>query len=151
MERKCKVLVVGAGPGGYVAAIRAGQLGLKTIIVEGDRAGGTCLIRGCIPSKAVIHAASRFEELSAHAGAGEMGISLPDGPLLNMGALVAWKESIVDKLNSGVETLLKKAGVELLQGWATFRDGKTCDIRTANGSVSVTAEHVILARPLIHI
>ena len=111
MERKCKVLVVGAGPGGYVAAIRAGQLGLNTIIVEGDRAGGTCLIRGCIPSKAVIHAASRFEELGAHAGAGEMGISLPDGPLLNMGALVAWKESIVDKLNSGVETLLKKAGV----------------------------------------
>ena len=123
---KFDVVVIGAGPGGYVAAIRAGQLGLKTIIVEGDRAGGTCLIRGCIPSKAVIHAASRFEELGAHAGAGEMGISLPDGPLLNMGALVAWKESIVDKLNSGVETLLKKAGVELLQGWATFRDGKTC-------------------------
>ena len=145
MERKCKVLVVGAGPGGYVAAIRAGQLGLKTIIVEGDRAGGTCLIRGCIPSKAVIHAASRFEELGAHAGAGEMGISLPDGPLLNMGALVAWKESIVDKLNSGVETLLKKAGVELLQGWATFHDGKTCDVKTADGSVTITAEHVILA------
>jgi dihydrolipoamide dehydrogenase len=145
MERKCKVLVVGAGPGGYVAAIRAGQLGLNTIIIEGDRAGGTCLIRGCIPSKAVIHAASRFEELGAHTGAGEMGISLPDGPLLNMGALVAWKESIVDKLNSGVETLLKKAGVELLQGWATFHDGKTCDVKTADGSVTITAEHVILA------
>ena len=94
MERNCKVLVVGAGPGGYVAAIRAGQLGLDTVIVEGDRAGGTCLIRGCIPSKAVIHAATRFEELGAHAGEGEMGISLPDGPMLNMGKLVAWKESI---------------------------------------------------------
>ena len=54
---KSQVLVIGAGPGGYVAAIRAGQLGLDTIIVEGDKAGGTCLIRGCIPSKAMIHAA----------------------------------------------------------------------------------------------
>ena len=55
--RKCQVLVVGAGPGGYVAGIRSGQLGLDTIVVEGDKAGGTCLIRGCIPSKAMIHAA----------------------------------------------------------------------------------------------
>ncbi|MBV8523884.1 MAG: FAD-dependent oxidoreductase, partial [Acetobacteraceae bacterium] len=55
-----KVLVVGGGPGGYVAAIRAGQLGLDTILIEGDQLGGTCLIRGCIPSKAVIHAASAF-------------------------------------------------------------------------------------------
>ena len=55
--KQCQVLVVGAGPGGYVAAIRAAQLGLKTVIVEGERAGGTCLIRGCIPSKALIHAA----------------------------------------------------------------------------------------------
>ena len=53
--RKCKVLVVGAGPGGYVAAIRSAQLGMDTVIVEGERAGGTCLIRGCIPSKAMIH------------------------------------------------------------------------------------------------
>ena len=63
-NRTCQVLVVGAGPGGYVAAIRAAQLGLQTIIVEGDRAGGTCLIRGCIPSKAIIHASERFEALS---------------------------------------------------------------------------------------
>ena len=53
--KRCKVLVIGAGPGGYVAAIRSGQLGMDTIIVEGERAGGTCLIRGCIPSKAIIH------------------------------------------------------------------------------------------------
>ena len=60
----CQVLVVGAGPGGYVAAIRAGQLGLNTVIVEADKCGGTCLIRGCIPSKEMIHAAERFESLS---------------------------------------------------------------------------------------
>ena len=62
----CQVLVVGAGPGGYVAAIRAAQLGLDTVIVEGDKAGGTCLIRGCIPSKALIHAAERMDHLSHH-------------------------------------------------------------------------------------
>ena len=62
--RKCQVLIVGAGPGGYVAGIRSGQLGLDTIVVEGDKSGGTCLIRGCIPSKAMIHAAERFESLS---------------------------------------------------------------------------------------
>ena len=64
--KKCQVLVIGAGPGGYVAAIRAGQLGLSTIIVEGEKAGGTCLIRGCIPSKALIHAAHRFHDLAKH-------------------------------------------------------------------------------------
>ena len=75
--RKCKVLVVGAGPGGYVAAIRSAQLGLDTVIVEGDKAGGTCLIRGCIPSKAIIHAAERFESLRQHANeGGHMGLSL---------------------------------------------------------------------------
>ena len=82
--RNCKVLVVGAGPGGYVAAIRAGQLGLDTVIVEGSRAGGTCLIRGCIPSKAVIHAATAFEEIELHSGAGKMGISVTGKPKLDM-------------------------------------------------------------------
>ena len=97
--RNCKVLVVGAGPGGYVAAIRAGQLGLDTVIVEGSRAGGTCLIRGCIPSKAMIHAASAFESLEAHSGKGKMGISVSGKPRVDMKELVSWKESIVNKLN----------------------------------------------------
>ena len=64
--RKCKVLVVGAGPGGYVAAIRSAQLGLDTVIVEGDKAGGTCLIRGCIPSKALLHVAEAYSESVTH-------------------------------------------------------------------------------------
>ena len=75
--RKCQVLIIGAGPGGYVAAIRAGQLGLNTVIIEGDKAGGTCLIRGCIPSKAIIHAAERFESLREHAKEdGHMGLKI---------------------------------------------------------------------------
>ena len=69
-----KVLVVGGGPGGYVAAIRAGQLGLDTVLVEAGRLGGTCLIRGCIPSKALIHAASTFADMTGRAA--HMGIAL---------------------------------------------------------------------------
>ena len=102
--RKCQLLVIGAGPGGYVTGIRAGQLGLDTIVVEGDRAGGTCLIRGCIPSKAIIHAADRFEALRQHSTeGGHMGLSIDGGPEVDMSALVSWKDTIVDKLNKGVE------------------------------------------------
>ena len=143
--RNCKVLVVGAGPGGYVAAIRAGQLGLDTVIVEGSRAGGTCLIRGCIPSKAVIHAATAFEEIEQHTGSGKMGISVSGKPKLDMKALVSWKESIVDKLNKGVETLLKAAKVELISGWAKFRNAKTCEVSGGEKEWIINAEHVILA------
>jgi len=144
-EMNCKVLVVGSGPGGYVAAIRAGQLGLDTVIVEGDRAGGTCLIRGCIPSKAMIHAATRFEEIQAHTGDGKLGISVASAPELDLSKTVDWKESIVDRLNGGVEMLLKKAKVKHIKGWAVFENGKTCTVETDEGPVTITAEHVILA------
>ena len=143
--RNCKVLVVGAGPGGYVAAIRAGQLGLDTVIVEGSRAGGTCLIRGCIPSKAVIHAASSFEEIEKHSGKGKMGISVSGKPKVDMKELVNWKESIVTKLNKGVEGLLKAAKVELISGWAKFRNAKTCEVSGGEKEWIINAEHVILA------
>lgn len=141
----CKVLVVGAGPGGYVAAIRAGQLGLDTIIVEADKAGGTCLIRGCIPSKAMIHVATKFDEMSAHASGSALGISLASAPSLDMKGAVAWKDTIVHKLNTGVEALLKKAKVRTIAGWAKFTDGKTCVVDTADGPVEIKAENVILA------
>lgn len=144
-HRKCKVLVVGGGPGGYVAAIRAGQLGLDTILVEADRCGGTCLIRGCIPSKALIHAASRYEEIKSHVGGGQLGISLSSMPELNLAETINWKASVVDRLNGGVEALLQKAGVEVIKGWAKFADAKTCEIETADGGQTLHAEHVILA------
>lgn len=141
----CKVLVIGAGPGGYVAAIRAGQLGLDTVIVEADRAGGTCLIRGCIPSKALIHAASRFEEINAHTGEGKLGILVPQPAQLDMPKLIAWKDSIVARLSTGVESLLKKNKVKRITGWANFSDAKNCTVETADGVINIQAEHVILA------
>jgi len=141
----CKVLVVGGGPGGYVAAIRAGQLGLDTVLVEADRLGGTCLIRGCIPSKAIIHRAAQFETMAHAAKNAVPGIVLAAPPALDMGALVNWKDGIVKKLNTGVAALLKRAKVRVIEGWAVFSDAKTCKVETKEGARLIEAEHVILA------
>jgi dihydrolipoamide dehydrogenase len=140
-----KVLVIGGGPGGYVAAIRSGQLGMDTVLVEADRLGGTCLIRGCIPSKTLIHAAGQFEDVARAARAPRFGISLPSEPTLDLAATMAWKDGIVGKLNGGVTALLKRAKVEVLTGHARFSDAKTCHVATADGEIVVQAEHVILA------
>lgn len=142
---KTKVLVLGGGPGGYVAAIRAGQLGLETVLVEADRVGGTCLIRGCIPSKALIHAASEYEAMARTAAAPHLGISLAAPPTLDLAQTVAWKDQIVDRLNGGVAALLKRAKVKVVTGHGRFSDAKTCHVTTADGEVTIEAEHVILA------
>ena len=138
-----RVLVVGGGPGGYVAAIRAGQLGLDTVLVEAGRLGGTCLIRGCIPSKALIHAADRFADMAA--GGKTLGIAIDGAPRLDLARTVAWKDGIVDRLSSGVAGLLARAKVRVVEGWANFTDAKSCTVETASGPVAITAEHVILA------
>src|SRR5215813_11108262 len=98
-----KVLIIGGGPGGYVAAIRCGQLGLETTLVESHRLGGTCLNVGCIPSKAVIHSAGYFETMThAASDKGLHGIRISALPSLDMGELVKWKDGVVRKLNNGV-------------------------------------------------
>lgn len=141
-----KVLVVGGGPGGYVAAIRAGQLGLDTVLVDGDRLGGTCLIRGCIPSKALIHAAGLYAEVVEAAEAkGRFGIHLDAPPRIDFAETLEWKDGIVDRLSGGVGALLRKAKVKVVEGWATFSDAKTCLVETPQGLVSIRPEHVILA------
>ncbi|MBZ9672263.1 dihydrolipoyl dehydrogenase [Mesorhizobium sp. ES1-3] len=144
-EISCKLLVIGAGPGGYVCAIRAGQLGVDTVIVEAGKPGGTCLNVGCIPSKALIHAAEEFEKVSDMAGGkNPLGISVT-APALDLARTVAWKDGIVSRLNSGVAGLLKKAGVKTVHGWATFRDGKTVEVETETGSQVIRAETIVIA------
>ncbi|MBV9859127.1 MAG: dihydrolipoyl dehydrogenase [Alphaproteobacteria bacterium] len=140
-----KLLVVGSGPGGYVAAIRAGQLGIDTVLVEGDRLGGTCLIRGCIPSKALIHVASRFAEMADTAGLRRIGLSLDRPPALDLAAAMRWKDGVVGRLEAGVAALLERAKVRVLRGWAKFSDAKTCRVTGPDTDASVAAEHVLLA------
>ena len=140
-----RLLILGGGPGGYVAAIRAGQLGIDTVLVEGDRLGGTCLIRGCIPSKALIHVASKFEGMAEAAHGSKDGISLAKPPVLDLAQTVAWKEGVVDKLNGGVTALLKRAKTRVIAGWGRFSDAKTCHVETQDGPVTIKAESVILA------
>lgn len=139
---RTQVLVLGGGPGGYVAAIRAGQLGLDTVLVEGDRLGGTCLVRGCIPSKALIHAADRFAEAG---GDPRLGIVAAGPPRLDFARTIAWKDGIVGKLNTGVAGLLARAKVRVVEGWGRFSDAKTCTVESAEGPVAIHAEHVVLA------
>ncbi|MDG4876630.1 dihydrolipoyl dehydrogenase [Mesorhizobium sp. WSM4935] len=144
-EISCKLLVIGAGPGGYVCAIRAGQLGVDTVIVEFGRPGGTCLNVGCIPSKALIHAAEEFGKI-AHIAGGKDPLGIKVGaPTLDLTKTIAWKDGIVSRLNSGVAGLLKKAKVKTVQGWATFRDGKTVEVETETGTQVIRAETVVIA------
>jgi len=140
-----RVLVLGGGPGGYVAAIRAGQLGLDTVLVEKGRLGGTCLLRGCIPSKALIHAADKYAEIAGAVGGNAIGMSIDEKPRLDFARTIAWKDGIVDRLSTGVAGLLKSANIRVVQGWATFSDAKTCTVESEAGPVAITAESVILA------
>jgi dihydrolipoamide dehydrogenase len=143
-ELRCKVLVIGGGPGGYVAAIRAGQLGLDTILVEADRLGGTCLNVGCIPSKALIHAASTAYGLRDPRGLNVIGLSI-EPPKLDYARTIAWKDSLVSRLTTGVGALLKKAKVRTLLGTATIVDGKTATVSADTGETRIVAEHLVLA------
>ena len=144
-EIGCQLLVIGAGPGGYVAAIRAGQLGLDTVVVERARPGGTCLTIGCIPSKALIHAADEFHRLTVMAtGASPLGITAAR-PAIELSRTMAWKDDIVGRLTSGVSGLLKRAGVKLVAGNARFRDGRTVEVETETGLQVVRAEQIVIA------
>ena len=134
------LLIIGGGPGGYVAAIRAGQLGIPTLLVEGQALGGTCLNIGCIPSKALIHVAEQFQQTIHHSQGSQLGIEV-DVPTLDIRKSVEWKDSIVDRLTTGVAALLKKHKVKVIHGWATVVDGKTVDV----GDQRIHCEHLLLA------
>ncbi|MDH4554219.1 dihydrolipoyl dehydrogenase [Pseudomonas sp. BN417] len=139
------LLIIGGGPGGYVAAIRAGQLGIPTVLVEGAALGGTCLNIGCIPSKALIHAAEEFLKAREYAAHSPLGIRV-QAPQIDIARTVEWKDGIVDKLTSGVAALLKKHGVKVVQGWARIADGKTVDVELiGGGSQHIHCEHLLLA------
>ncbi|MDH4762664.1 dihydrolipoamide dehydrogenase [Pseudomonas oryzihabitans] len=140
-----RLLIIGGGPGGYVAALRAAQLGIATTLVEGAALGGTCLNVGCIPSKAMIHVAEEYHRASGRAEHGSLGIR-HGRPELDLGQAVAWKNGIVDRLSTGVAALLKKQGVTVIEGWAEILDGKTVEVQRAGGErLRIRTEHLVLA------
>jgi len=145
-EQRFDAVVIGAGPGGYPAAIRLGQLKVKTAIIEREYIGGVCLNVGCIPSKAVIHAAKMFDKLG-HSE--DIGISIPGKPVLDMARLQAWKGGVVGKLTGGVRTLLKANKVEIFEGNATLGkpgpDGHRITVKSASGEQTILAKNIVIA------
>jgi dihydrolipoamide dehydrogenase len=134
------VLVIGAGPGGYVAAIRAAQLGLKTACAEGrETLGGTCLNVGCIPSKALLHASELYEEATGGHLA-KFGVDI-QGASLNLDQMHAEKKKAVGELTGGIEYLFKKNKVEWLKGYAAFENDHSVKI----GDRTVTARDIVIA------
>jgi dihydrolipoamide dehydrogenase len=137
-------LVIGSGPGGYVAAIRLGQLGRKVVCVDKEFVGGVCLNVGCIPSKALISAAKSFER-AAHNEL--MGISAK--PTLDFSRTQAWKGEVVGKLTGGVSQLIKSAGGKLIMGTATFTGPRRVEVTPAAGSgqqpVAIEADAIVIA------
>jgi dihydrolipoamide dehydrogenase len=137
------VLVLGAGPGGYVAAIRAAQLGFKTACVERESAlGGTCLRIGCIPSKALLESSHLFRE--ATHGFQKHGIQV-DGAKLDLATMLKRKDDVVGMLTKGIEGLFKKNKITRLTGHGRFTSPGVVEIESASGKESVSAKHIIIA------
>ena len=139
---KTEIVVVGAGPGGYAAAFYAADLGKKVILVERDkRLGGVCLIRGCIPSKALLHAA---HTISAARESEHRGITFP-APTIDVTKLRAWKESLVTRLAGGIAQLAKLRGVQVIHGRGYFEDSQTLRVETDQGQQFINYEQAIIA------
>src|SRR5215831_4015882 len=139
---KTDLVVLGAGPGGYAAAFYAADLGKKVILVERDkRLGGVCLTRGCIPSKALLHAA---HTITAARESSNRGINFA-APTIDVGKLRTWKESIITRLSGGIAQLAKLRGVQVLHGRGYFEDSRTLRVETEHGQQLIGYEHAIVA------
>ena len=143
MSEKFDVCVVGAGPGGYVAAIRSAQLGKKTVIVEREFLGGVCLNIGCIPSKAMI-TAGHFLHRMRH-DAPVMGLNIPGEVAVDFARLQQWKTTVCNKMSGGVAQLLGGNKVTVIMGDATFTSGKTLTVQTKSGARKIEADNLIVA------
>lgn len=144
------VVIMGGGPGGYAAAIRLGQLGKSVVLVEKDKLGGVCLNRGCIPSKALIHAADQYHGLN---DLGKMGIRLPqERTTMDLGVWQDWKGGIISQLGHGIAHLCKENGVTVVKGQATFLSDDRIGVETGGDFETYKFEQAIIAtgsRPFI--
>jgi len=147
---KTDAAVIGSGPGGYVAAIRAAQLGMKTTVIEKGRIGGVCLNWGCIPSKALLHAAGLRHEVLTHGP--RIGLEC-DGIELNLKKMIKWKDGIVTRLQKGISSLFDSYGIRLINGTGTVKEPGRVLVETEGEDVLVEADRGIIAasgaRPLM--
>src|SRR5690554_2341570 len=136
------IIVLGSGPGGYVTAIRASQLGFKTVIIEKESLGGVCLNWGCIPTKALLKSAQVFEYLQ-HAA--DYGLSA-QGVDKDFGAVIKRSRNVADGMSKGVQFLMKKNKIEVINGFGTLKPGKKVSVKSADGKVTeYAADHIIIA------
>ncbi|WPV00793.1 dihydrolipoyl dehydrogenase [Mucilaginibacter sp. cycad4] len=137
------VIVIGSGPGGYVAAIRASQLGLKTAIVEKESLGGICLNWGCIPTKALLKSAQVFEYLNHSA---DYGIKINGAGEVDFAAVVKRSRNVADGMSKGVQFLMKKNKIDVLVGFGKLKSKGVVEVKAADGSAKTySAKHIILA------
>jgi dihydrolipoamide dehydrogenase len=141
LTREADVVVIGGGPGGYVCAIRAGQLGLKTVLVERDQLGGICVAYGCIPSKALISMTKLYEKAKEGASFGIVA----DGIRVDLAALQKWKTGVVSALETGVATLCRGNKVEVIEGTAEVVDAKRVKVMTSSGTEEVVTKNLVIA------
>ena len=140
---KYEAVVVGAGPGGYVCAIRLAQLGVKTLCIEKDNWGGVCLNVGCIPSKALITAAKKYHNVKKF---DSMGLELSGEVSVNMTKMQAWKSDIVKRLTGGIDSLLQANKSDRLLGDAKFVGGTAVEVTKRDGStVRVECDNLVIA------
>jgi len=139
------VAVIGSGPGGYVAAIRCAQLGMKTAIIEKySTLGGTCLNVGCIPSKALLDSSHHYEDAVKHFE--EHGIEIPGDIKVNLEKMIARKQSVVDQTTGGIDFLMKKNKIDVYEGLGSFKDATHITISKADGSSEeIEAKNTIIA------
>ncbi|HKS59955.1 MAG TPA: FAD-dependent oxidoreductase, partial [Thermoplasmata archaeon] len=148
-SRETDVAVIGGGPGGYVAAIRLGQLGRRVLLIERDELGGECLNRGCIPSKALIHASLLYRALRVEGPT--IGV-LADGARFDMAKAQTWKQGVVAKERQGVSTLLRAAGVGVLKGEARFTGPRSLEFAAPDGGHErIDFKHAVIAAGARHV
>ncbi|MEO1122168.1 MAG: FAD-dependent oxidoreductase, partial [Pseudomonadota bacterium] len=144
MSEAYDVVIIGGGPGGYVCAIRAAQLGLKVACVEGRGAlGGTCLNVGCIPSKALLHSSEMVHEANGHFA--EMGI-VAKGVSVDLDKMHAYKKSVIDSNTSGIEFLFKKNKVDYIRGWGKIPAAGKVEVALSDGGAqTLEAKNIVIA------
>ena len=143
-----QLIVIGAGPGGYTAALRAAALGLHTAVVECREVGGTCLNRGCIPTKTLLHASQVYRDAVDGAS---MGVHAANATF-DMGEIFAYKRGVSEKLRNGIHGLLKSARVDLIEGVGRIAAPGQVDVTAADGAVSrYTAERILIATGSVNV